>query len=144
MGYPASENPNVPANLAEMAVLSGMPEEQAHRTVLISPRMLKTLQQGGKYAHQWQITWKNQARWSNPLMGWASSADPMSNVKLNFDSKAAAIAFAERNGWKYEVGIDTDKKVEPAGIYLYKHNFLDKRVSAFPSRAAVRRCASLL
>ena len=36
----------------------------------------------------------------NPLMGWTSSADPMSNVRLSFDSKEEAIAFADRNGWK--------------------------------------------
>jgi hypothetical protein len=40
------------------------------------------MQSGNKYAHQWQITWKQQERWSNPLMGWTSSADPMSSVKV--------------------------------------------------------------
>jgi NADH dehydrogenase (ubiquinone) Fe-S protein 4 len=44
--------------------------------------MKKSLQNGEKYAHQWQLTWKNGERWTNPLMGWTSSADPMSQVKV--------------------------------------------------------------
>ncbi len=70
-----------PANLKDLAALTGMPAKQQARTVLIAPRPLKTLQSGRKYAHQWQITWKAQQKWKNPLMGWISSADPMSNVK---------------------------------------------------------------
>ncbi|KAL6587720.1 hypothetical protein OROMI_000698 [Orobanche minor] len=44
--------------------------------------------------------------WENPLMGWTSTGDPYANVGdagLSFDSKEAAIAFAERHGWDYTV-----------------------------------------
>eukprot|EP01039_Chlorochromonas_danica_P011004 gene11004-12252_t len=117
----------IPKDLSEMAVLSGMPVEQAQRTVIIAPRLLKSLQSGGKYANQWQITWPNQARWSNGLMGWTGTSDPMSNVKLHFDSKEEAIAFAQRNGWKYNLQRPTAQRTTPLGTNLYKHNFLDKR-----------------
>lgn len=73
----------IPKDLSEMAVLSGMPAEHAQRTVIIAPRILKSLQSGGKYANQWQISWPNQARWSNGLMGWTGTSDPMSNVKVS-------------------------------------------------------------
>ena len=33
-----------------------------------------------------------------PLMGWTSSSDMRSQVKLRFDTKEEAIAYAERNG----------------------------------------------
>ncbi|RYG64013.1 hypothetical protein EON64_14825 [archaeon] len=74
---------HVPQNKAEIAALSGMPAEHANRTVVISQRFLKSVQSGAKFADQWQISWKNMAtdRWSNPLMGWTSTADPLSNVK---------------------------------------------------------------
>lgn len=114
-----------------MAALSGMPADQAKRVVVIAQRQLKALQSGQRLAHQWQITWKHTERWSNPLMGWTSTADPMSNVKLSFETKEAAIAFAERNGWKFEVKAATSKTNTTPGTYLYKHNFLDKRVSFF-------------
>lgn len=73
-----------PAVLGELAVLTGMPAKHQARTVMIAPRPFKTMQTGRKFAHQWQITWKNQQKWKNPLMGWVSSADPMSNVKVSF------------------------------------------------------------
>lgn len=141
---------HVPKNVTEIAALSGVPADQAKRTVVITQRMNKTLQSGQKFVDQWQIYWKNTERWTNPLMGWTSSADVMSNVKvniiwdgsflsfyhtifniflqLNFDSKEAAIAFAAKNGWTYELRLPTAKTTVPAGTYLYKHNFLDKRV----------------
>jgi NADH dehydrogenase (ubiquinone) Fe-S protein 4 len=121
---------HVPKNIAELAALSGMPADQAKRVVVIAQRQLKTLQSGQRLSHQWQITWKNTERWSNPLMGWTSTADPMSNVKLNFDTQEAAVAFANRNGWKYEIRAETSKTNTPPGTYLYKHNFLDKRTAA--------------
>lgn len=73
---------HVPKNITEIAALSGMPADQANRTVVIAQRMLKSLQSGQRMSHQWQIYWKNTERWSNPLMGWTSTADPMSNVKV--------------------------------------------------------------
>ena len=38
------------------------------------------------------------AREVEPLMGWTSSADTKSQVRLTFDSKEEAIAYAEKNG----------------------------------------------
>jgi NADH dehydrogenase (ubiquinone) Fe-S protein 4 len=92
-----------PKDMTEIAVLTGMPSEQKQRTVVIAPRELKTMQSGDGNSYQWTITWKNRQRWSNPLMGWTSTADPMSNVKLTFDSKEDAEAYASKNGWKAEV-----------------------------------------
>ena len=34
-------------------------------------------------------------------MGWASSADPVSNILLDFATKEDAVGFAERNGYEY-------------------------------------------
>lgn len=82
-GLGSGKELHVPKNLTEVAALSGVPAEQAKRTVIITQRMNKTLQSGQKFVDQWQIYWKNSERWTNPLMGWTSSADPMSNVKVN-------------------------------------------------------------
>ena len=38
-----------------------------------------------------------------PLMGWTSSSDMRSQVKLRFDTKEEAIAYAERSGIAYRV-----------------------------------------
>lgn len=42
-------------------------------------------------------------RWSNPLMGWTSTADPLSNHVMHFDSAEDAVRFARRQGWPFEV-----------------------------------------
>ena len=38
-----------------------------------------------------------------PLMGWTSSTDMKSQIRLRFDSKEEAIAYAQRNGIAYRV-----------------------------------------
>jgi len=45
----------------------------------------------------------DQPRTADPLMGWTSSADTRPQVKLTFDSRELAIAYAEREGLAYTV-----------------------------------------
>uniref|UniRef100_A0A8C6UZ20 NADH dehydrogenase [ubiquinone] iron-sulfur protein 4, mitochondrial n=1 Tax=Neogobius melanostomus TaxID=47308 RepID=A0A8C6UZ20_9GOBI len=52
-------------------------------------------------------------------------ADPLSNMVLSFSSKDDAIAFAEKNGWSYEV---TEKRSSKPRVKSYGANFSwDKR-----------------
>src|SRR5688572_4440873 len=37
-------------------------------------------------------------QWTNPLMGWNSTSDPMSDLAIKFPTKETAIAFAAENG----------------------------------------------
>lgn len=104
-----------------------MPSEHAARTMTIKPRMSKTLQSGDRYANQWQLSWKTSGKFYNPLMGWGGSADPLSTTKLTFDSAQDAIAFAEKNGWKYEVSNPVSHQTVEPGTYNYSHNFLPKK-----------------
>ena len=59
-----------------------------------------------------------------PLMGWTSSADMRSQVKLRFDTKEEAIAYAERNGVAYRV---EELKPEARKIQSYSDNFAPNR-----------------
>ena len=62
-------------------------------------------------------------------MGWSSSADPMAQVTLSFDSQEDAVNFAKKNGWKYETRArhaEANESVE-AGYRIYEHNFLARR-----------------
>lgn len=92
-----------PKNVGDIQALSGVPTEQSARTVVIGPRKFKTVSSGSRFATQWTIQWKAEhQRWSNPLMGWTSSSDPMGGIKLHFDTRENAIAYAQRQGWHYE------------------------------------------
>lgn len=46
---------------------------------------------------------RDTERWSNPLMGWTSTADPLSNAVMHFDTAEEAMRFAQRQGWPFEV-----------------------------------------
>ncbi len=47
----------------------------------------------------WLLEYANdEAREIDPLMGWTGSGDTQSQVRLKFDSKEAALAYAEARG----------------------------------------------
>ena len=59
-----------------------------------------------------------------PLMGWTSSADMRSQVKLRFDTKEEAIAYAQRNGIAYRV---EEPKLAARKVVSYSDNFKSNR-----------------
>ncbi len=60
-----------------------------------------------------------------PLMGWTSSGDTLNQVRLKFESKEEAIAFAERKGWNYTVQDPHQRRVVPKN---YADNFRPDRI----------------
>ena len=63
-------------------------------------RPAKTAMQSGQArTKEWVLEYEGQApREVDPLMGWTSSTDTQSQIKLEFDTKEEAIAYAQRNG----------------------------------------------
>ncbi len=60
--------------------------------------------QSGQAKDKWLLEYEPAvARQIEPLMGWTSSTDMKSQIKLRFDSKEEAIAYAERNGIAYRL-----------------------------------------
>lgn len=52
----------------------------------------------------WVLEFDQEApREIEPLMGWTSSGDTRQQIKLHFESKEDAIAYAEREGIAYRV-----------------------------------------
>lgn len=57
----------------------------------------------GKSGH-WVLEHEAVApRTTDPLMGWTSSADTRQQVKLTFETKEEAVAYAEREGLAFTV-----------------------------------------
>ena len=83
--------------------LNGLPPNHVSRYAIIFKPARCAMQSGTKGTHNWRIEFETQQRWENPVMGWASSGDPLSNMVLDFSSKEAAMNFAMENGWKYKV-----------------------------------------
>jgi hypothetical protein len=62
------------------------------------------MQSGEARCKNWVLEHEPAApREIDPLMGWTSTSDTEGQVRLEFDTKDEAIAFAERNGLAYAV-----------------------------------------
>ncbi len=86
------------------------------------------MQSGVAKTKHWVLEFApSSARSVDPLMGWTSSSDTQSQVKLRFDSKEAALDYAKDKGIDAQV-IDPKKRkanVRPRG---YAENFaVDRR-----------------
>ena len=67
-----------------------------------------------------------EARNVDPLMGWTSSGDMQSQVRISFDSKQAAEAYAQEHGIGVDVSDPKRRKqnIRPGG---YGENFATSR-----------------
>ncbi|CAK9822073.1 NADH dehydrogenase [ubiquinone] iron-sulfur protein 4, mitochondrial [Anthophora retusa] len=87
-----------------VGICSGVPEEQLKsRTVRIYRPAKSAMQSGTNNINFWQLDFDTQERWENPLMGWTSTGDPLSNIQVGFTSREEAIAYCDKMGWKYYV-----------------------------------------
>jgi hypothetical protein len=62
------------------------------------------MQSGNANTKEWVLDYEpSAARVVEPLMGWTSSTDMNSQVKLQFATKEEAIAYCERHGIAYQL-----------------------------------------
>lgn len=62
------------------------------------------MQSGTAKTKLWQLDYEpEQARQVEPLMGWTSSGDMKSQLRLRFETKEEAIAYCERHAIPYQV-----------------------------------------
>ena len=87
----------------------------------------KTAMQSGRAAtEKWQLEFAPGApRVADPLMGWTGSGDTRSQVRLGFETKEEAVAFAERHGLPYLVEEPNQRQFRPKS---YADNFRFDRV----------------
>ena len=79
----------------------------------------KTAMQSGKRnTKSWLLKFDTLDTGINPLMGWETSKDTMSEVKLEFSSKVQAINYAKKNNIDYYV-------IEPQKTKLIKKSYAD-------------------
>ena len=89
-------------------------------------RPARSAMQAGQAKDKWVLEYEPEVpRAIEPLMGWTSSSDMKSQVKLRFDDKEEAIAYAERNGIPYRV---EEPKPSARRILSYSDNFSPNRV----------------
>ena len=69
------------------------------------------MQSGDKKYNKWIIEFITKKPGINPLMGWESSTDTYSELKLQFDNKELAIEYAKKNKINYEIIEPNIKKI---------------------------------
>lgn len=85
------------------------------------------MQSGTAKTHQWVLEFApGEAREVDPLMGWTGSGDTQAQVRLRFESRAAAEAYADAKGIEFTVTLPHARKpnVRPRG---YGENFATDR-----------------
>lgn len=84
------------------------------------------MQSGTAKTKRWLLAFDPSApREVEPLMGWTSSSDTRQQLRLWFDTKEEAVAYAERNSIAYR--IEEPKEVERRTV-SYSDNFKFNRV----------------
>ncbi|XP_074667095.1 NADH dehydrogenase [ubiquinone] iron-sulfur protein 4, mitochondrial-like [Strix aluco] len=105
----------------DITALTGVPDEHIKTTkVHIFVPTHNAMQAGVKNTNKWKMEFYSRELWDNPLITWASTADPSSNMVLTFSTKEDAIAFAEKNGWSYDI---EEKKIPKPKFKSYDANF---------------------
>ena len=69
------------------------------------------MQSGLGKLDKWLLEFKTKDTGINPLMGWESSTDTLSELKLEFSSKELAVEYAKKNKIKYDLIENNKKKV---------------------------------
>ncbi len=76
------------------------------------------MQSGKRNTKKWMLEFDTLNTGVNPLMGWESSKDTMSEVKLEFSTKEEALNYVKKNNIEYYI-------VEPQKQKIIKKSYTD-------------------
>ena len=76
------------------------------------------MQSGLKKTNKWILEFETKNPTRNPLMGWESSSDTLSELKLEFSSKEKAIDYAKKRKIDFEL-------IEPKKRKILKKSYAD-------------------
>ena len=76
------------------------------------------MQSGAAKSDKWILEFKTKDPTKNPLMGWESSSDTLSELKLEFSSKELAINYAKKKKIDFEL-------IEPKKRKTVKKSYAD-------------------
>ena len=76
------------------------------------------MQSGQGKSNKWLLEFNTKDSTINPLMGWESSTETLSELKLEFTSKELAIEYAKKNKIDFEL-------IEPQKRKIVKKSYAD-------------------
>ena len=78
------------------------------------------MQSGTKKYDKWILEFITKDNDINPLMGWESSSDTLSEINLEFNTKDDAVNYAKKNSINFEV---IEPKIRKVVKKSYSDNF---------------------
>ena len=78
------------------------------------------MQSGLKKYNKWVLEYITMQTGINPLMGWESSTDTLSELRLEFSTKDLAIEYAKKNKVEFEI---IESKIRKIIKKSYSDNF---------------------
>ncbi len=69
------------------------------------------MQSGLGKTDKWVLEFETKDPTSNPLMGWESSSDTLSEIKMEFSTKELAINYAKKMKIEYEIKEPKKRKI---------------------------------
>jgi hypothetical protein len=79
------------------------------------------MQSGTGKTDKWILEFETKDPTNNPLMGWESSSDTYTELKLEFSNKELAINYAKKNKIEFEI---IEPKIRKVVKKSYADNFL--------------------
>jgi len=76
------------------------------------------MQSGMGKTYKWILEYETKDPTNNPLMGWESSSDTYTELKLEFSSKELAVNYAKKNKIDFEL-------IEPKKRKTVKKSYAD-------------------
>ena len=76
------------------------------------------MQSGNGKTDKWILEFETKDPTINPLMGWESSSDTFTELRLEFSSKELAISYAKKKRINYEI-------IEPKKRKIVKKSYAD-------------------
>ena len=76
------------------------------------------MQSGTGKTDKWILEFETKDPTNNPLMGWESSSDTYTELKLEFSTKELAINYAKKNKIDFEI-------IEPRARKVVKKSYAD-------------------
>lgn len=99
------------------------------RHVKIYQPAKSAMQSGRAKTAFWLLEYELETkRKPEPLMGWVASKDTLNQVRMRFKTKEEAVAFAEKNGWTFQIA-------EPKARQVKGRTYLDNFKYTPPVRA---------
>jgi len=121
--------------LAPAVQIPDKQEQQPNEGFVMRARIYQpartAMSSGTAKTHQWVLEYApSEARDIDPLMGWTSSSDTQTQVRLRFDTKEQAVEYAAANGIEATVQEPQKRKpnIRPGG---YGENFATGRRGAW-------------